>query len=219
MSKITDAIARAEQDRQLHWTPMRLSARMPSETVPTPTAPAIGTPTTSVIHPRPAAPAAPTAPVAGQLPLDQAVEAVKQRLAQREQQAARLAQQQLRINAQLTATDQLQAQLEQDRVTLRRQLVDLERSAAAIDAEKTASLQQLDALRECQMLSHAVRVAEQDLSVNTTIITQAVQSQQRAMEELARHRQQGDVLQREVAHLRARLAQALTATGTTEKSA
>ncbi len=220
MSKITSALTRAEQDRQLEWVPTRV-IRAPASAVPAASGTILPAPaallaaaTPSVSPTGNGAAVAPAAmPAATRQSLDQAITAVKEQLAQREQHVARLTQQQLQVNAQLTAAVQLQTQLEQNRVILRRQLAELEQSASAVDAERTNWLKQLEALRECEMLAHAVRMAEQDLAVNTTMVAQVTQSQQRVADELMHYRQRGEALQQEVAYLRTRLTQALSVSG------
>ena len=145
---------------------------------------------------------------------DQAIERVRRRLTQHEEQVARTAGEQTRLKAQLAANEQLLGQMEQERQALHERLREGTQTAAAIETTKTSLLRQLDALRECQILSHDCRMAEQELSANTTAVSHLTASQQRVEQELAHYRQRGEALEQDVAQLRFKLSQALAHTDT-----
>ncbi len=147
--------------------------------------------------------------------VDQAIELVKRQLETCEQQAARHTAEQLRLKAHLAASEQLQTQMTQEQSALRQQVEAGAKAAASIESTKAAWVRQLESLRECQVLSHAVRRAIQELKANAAMVTYTAESQRTAAEELAHYQQRGHALQQQVDQLQFRLGQALACAGTT----
>ncbi len=147
---------------------------------------------------------------------EQTLTSVQRELEDAEQDAARCAQEQGRLKAEISACDHTIATLTQQRETLHQQVARSIEAAATLEATTASWRRKLEALRECQVLSHTLRRTEQDLLANTALVAHVTQAQQQVAEELAQHRQRGEALQRQVQELRFRLAQALTSTGTTD---
>ncbi len=256
MSKITDALNKAEHDRdvrahsmsvpsgangagngkpdlreELTWSPQVLRRR--PESVPAIAAPTqesamclAGAPqpvhttdgSTTVARSSQAGQANAPASVnaASAESVDQAIELVKRQLETFEQQAARHTAEQLRVKAELAASEQLQTKIAQEQSALRQQLEAGAKTAASIESTKAAWVRQLESLRECQVLSQAVRRAMQELKANAAMVAHAIESQRKAAEELAQYQQRGHALQNQVDQLQFRLGQALAFTGTTD---
>ena len=238
MSKITDAIHRAQADRYMWLNPNSsrlepvVTARQPLshgsivvETPPTArTAAAEPSATTtggiaSPAQPTEAARVA-TAPGAAGTPesWEEAIALVTKQLEACEQQLAKHHGEQVRVQAKIRAAEQLLAEVEREQTGLRAAQEQAVEQAAAVERTRTVWIRQLEALRECAVLSHACRVAEQELHTNTTLITRTTQSQQQITGELAHYQQRGESLRQQVEQLRFKLANALASTGTTEKN-
>lgn len=149
---------------------------------------------------------------------EQALEVVKRRLAESEEQAARHAADETRYKAQLAAGEQLIARVQQEQQDARQQLEQSQRSAAASAGTKAVCLRQLEALRDCQVLAHACRVTERELDTSTMMVSQATQTQARASAELTHHREREEALRQHIEQLRYQLAKALASTGTVHPS-
>lgn len=238
MSKIANELKAAEQQRQEHAAHQptmlsedpqrsRVPAGEPSRLAPAAQASAVPGTTTSELS------ASPTSGVAGPQPAaiklstftahppeswEQAIELVKQKLAAYEQDVARREAERMRLKAQLVASEQLLTHIEQERQRLQQRQEDTDKLSSSMQVAQEAWRRQLEALRECQLLSHAVQMAEQELQANAALIARVSQSQQLVTEELERYRQRGEMHQKHLEQLRFQLAQALVVTGTTDPS-
>ncbi len=240
MSKITDAIRKAEIERSASY-PGPEAPRVTQSFTPTggdpngskgadalrhgrpvytvmPTA-AAESPRTSATGPSgtddrtiPAEPSAAASPESW----DKAIELVKRQLGGYEQQVARQAGELSHLQAQLSASEQLSAKLDQERASLRERLQQETETAAALDRARASWVKQLEALRECQELSHACRMAEQDLEANTAMLARITQSRQQVDVEMVHYQQRCEKLRQQVGQLRFRLGHVLALTGTAE---
>ena len=219
MSKLIDAVKKAEQERtqELHeetgWvrrtfdlSPRQAVQTVPSSPSPTPSNGLQGSVNIS------------TGQATVSESWEQAMELVKRQLAEYERRSAHQEAAQVRLKAQLVACEQLMVQMDQERNTLRQRLEEMAKAASTIETEKVVWLRQMEALRECQALSQAVRTAAQEQQANALLVTQISESQQRTAEELTQYQQRGEALHKHLEQLRFRLAQALAFTGTTDSS-
>ncbi len=147
---------------------------------------------------------------------DQAIELVKKQLEAYEQRAAQNTGEQVTLNAQLTAHDQLMVTLDHEREALKQRLEEQAKATSAIESEKASWVRQLEALRECQVLSHAASLAEEELRANASLVAHITQSQQRVAQEHHHYQQRGEQLTQLVEQLQFKLGQALAFTGTTD---
>ena len=147
---------------------------------------------------------------------DQAVEQVKRRLEACEQRVAKREGETVRIKAKLTSSEQLIGYLQQERVVLRQRLEQAADLSTSIEADRTAAYKQLEALHVCQVLTHTIRVAEEELATNAILVAQAAQSQQRVAGEVAHYRQHGGELAQQINQLRSQLAKVVAETGTAQ---
>lgn len=213
MSKIMNAVSRAEHERPGtpaaaapeaadQWTPVRVNS----------------TATESGRSGSGAAQTVGPERVAAVETWEQALEVVKRRLAESEEQAARHAADETRHKAQLAAGEQVLARVQQEQQDTRQQLEQSQRAAAAAAGTKAVCLRQLEALRDCQVLAHACRATERELSTSIMMVSQATQTQARASAELAHHREREEALRQQVEQLRFQLAKALASTSTVHPS-
>ena len=149
---------------------------------------------------------------------EQAMEVVKRQLAQYEEQAARQAADQTRLKAQVAATEQLAAQVEAERRRLQGCVAESDQAVASIESTKGVWVRQLEALRECQMLSHAVRMTEEEFQAAALLAQRVRQSQQQVTQELQHHDQRREALAQQLSQLRFQLAKVLACTGTTDQT-
>ena len=150
------------------------------------------------------------------MPFDKAIERVTQQLAAIETRVARGAGERVRLTAQLQANEQLVAAIGREQIELKQQLASVEQAMRAVDADRAAYVRQLDSLRECQVLSHTVRVMEQELAANAKALEAIARTQQHVYQEQAHYQQRAQTLAQQLEGLRFRLAQALAFTGTTD---
>ncbi len=148
--------------------------------------------------------------------VEQAIAVIQDKLSQMERDTARQAGERLRMQAQLTASEGLLAQLEQERKAFQQRLAQMDQAAAELEAAKTTWVKQLSALRECQVLSHELQMAEQSVQAHRILIEHTTQAQQRMAAELADQTQQQMRLQQRVEQLKFQLGHALALTGTTK---
>ena len=229
MSKVMDAMQKAAQEQKVaatgvsalsvnaKWT-NGAPARQPQE-APAPSASqAVAVTARGAEHPAETSSRIPSAPSAGSRESwDQALELVKRQLETHEQQAARQDAELVKVKAQLAAAEALRAQAEQERERARTRMDAAQHQVAELESAKVTWVRQLEALRECQKLSHAARMAAEELDANTTLVARIAQSQQRVGEDLAYYQQRGEALRQQVEALRFQLAQALTFTGTIDR--
>ena len=90
---------------------------------------------------------------------------------------------------------------------------------SAVDEERASWLRRLDSLRECQVLSHTVRVTEQELAANAERLKGIESTQQQVNREREHCDQREQALQQRLTELRFKLGQALAFTGTTDAHA
>ena len=242
MSKITDALKKAVEDRatreaadaslrpqppsptaQTRWEEVqRWEATFASARLGTPPAAAGSTPV-SQERIRPVAQDPPAfdeaartsalqPPVVSQDAWEQAIQSYEAKLLEQEQRAAHQQWEAAVLAAQVAAHEQAADELAARLGGLRQQLAVAAQAGASVQAEKAAILRRLSALRDCRALSHACRMAKQELAATTQLIAQAAQSQQRMAEELTRHQQRSAQLQQAVATLQTQLTQALAQT-------
>ena len=244
MSKITDALHRAEEQRRAQAAPETPLFRRIQPAAPTPQDKAnahLGAPAPSArqasvswsgggpaVAPAPdiAPPAASRPTPAGQhvpsdgagtvASWDAAIERVTQQLAAIETRVARGAGERVRLTAQLQANEQLVAAIGREQIELKQQLASVEQAMRAVDADRAAYVRQLDSLRECQVLSHTVRVMEQELAANAKALEAIARTQQHVYQEQEHYQQRAQALAQQLEGLRFRLAQALAFTGTTD---
>ena len=229
MSKVMEAIQKAAREQKVtaagmsafsvnaKWTNGVL-ARQPQE-ASAPSAPPAAGIACGAEQPADASSRTPGAPSAGSRESwDQALELVKRQLEAHEQRAARQDAEVLKAKAQLAAADALRVQAEREREGARARVEAAERQASELESAKVTWVRQLEALRECQKLSHTAKMAAEELDTNTTLVARITQSQQRAGEDLAYYQQRGEALRQQVEALRFQLAQALTFTGTIERA-
>jgi hypothetical protein len=237
MSKILNAVQRAEQERravvngdaprQLDGLKLGLEeeirratealgqqkAAAPGAAADVPVPASAGAPAPA--EDNGAAPAPAAASAAGPSPaaasLARAIEDVTRQLEACERQAARQAAEQARVSAQLAAVDELLGRLAQEQLGLRRRLEESRQAAASLEAARARAAQQLVSLHECETLAHASTVAEQALQANAALVAHLLQTQQRATDELSTYRKRGEALERQSAEISRRLAQAIAA--------
>lgn len=145
---------------------------------------------------------------------EEAVERAQRQLEECERQAARHTGEQARLQGQLTVSKQLIEQIEQERVVLRQRLEQMAQLGASIEAAKATWTRRLEALRGYQVLSHEAKMTEEELQANTALIACMDQSQQRLTAELAHYRRRSQALEQRVSELMFQMAQVLAATGT-----
>ena len=145
---------------------------------------------------------------------ERTIQQLQDQLAACEQQAATQSGEQLSIKAQLAAYEQLATKLEQDRVALRQRLEQTIHAAASVEQTKASYLRQVNALRECQVLSHAAAMTEQELQANATMIASVGRSHEQVGQELARYQQRAAELQKRLEQLQFQLSQAFAFTAT-----
>lgn len=147
---------------------------------------------------------------------ERAIERVKEELESCERELARQNAETLHIKAQLASTEQLIAHLTQQQAGLQQRLAELDRMSTTLNEARGSWQRQLEALRECQLLSHAAKMAERELAANTVMVKQIADSQQGVSDELAHYEQRGALLQQHIDRIRFELSKALAWTGTTD---
>lgn len=236
MSKITDALQRAAQERVT-----RLAAQAPangffgalkqelreefgwSRGAPKPN----GAPLEhQVAAGSGATPPTPAATSAGMKPaephstspeaVEHAIEVVMRQLEASSEDVAKRAAEECELRAQLAAAEQLAGHVEAQRRTLSQRLEDARQRAQALEQAKAAWQRQLEALRECQRLSHGIRVVQDEARANNVMLAQMTQFQQRVAEDAAHYQQRGEALRERIEQLRQRLQRTLALTGTVD---
>jgi chromosome segregation ATPase len=144
---------------------------------------------------------------------DQAVQHIREELVKCEQQVARQHGERSSIEAKLEAHDHVAVQVEQERLALRRLLEHTTQDASSIEAARAGLKRQLDALRDSQILSHAVKIAEDELRANAAMIEQIGRSQQRLAAEMAYYQERAAAVKQQAEELQVRLAQTLSQAG------
>lgn len=147
---------------------------------------------------------------------EQAIELVTKKLEECEQRIAEHNGEQVRLQARLKASEELKAEIEREQATIREAQTKAQQQTTLIEKNRTVWLRQLEALRECAVLSQACRVAEGELSANDRLVAQTLSSQEKIADELAHFNQRGEALRQQVVQLRFKLASALASTGTTD---
>ncbi len=237
MSKILDAVKRAEVERrqaqepveegkrrsgyvqslkeelreELRWmgTVMaRWNGNPPPSSPDMPQAP-------SVAQGSPEAPGAPAEPaVRGQAAAepswDHAMALVKQQLARCEQQAMEEASAQVRLKAQVAELEQQARRVEQERVIARQRFDHAMQAAAALESVRVALSRQFEAARVCQALAQDVLAAAQEFQRNAAVVARLAQARPQAADPVAYYQQLADALQQQMAQLTSRLARAAT---------
>ncbi len=140
---------------------------------------------------------------------------VKQQLLQHEEQMNQYKDQAESLNARLTESDGLIAKLEQDRQAMRQQMEQISQTIASNEKSRALWVRQLDALKECEQLSQACRAAEQELKDAEGMVEKIAESRRQIEQELVHYQRRGEALRQGIGQLKFRLGQALAATGTT----
>lgn len=208
MSKVTDALSRAEQEREI----LVASANGPHGRSNGSIGSTGAAVTPSLSQPVAAAPQASATPET----VEQAIAVIERKLSEVEQDAARQAGERMRVQAQFTASERLLTQLEQERKAFQQRLAQIDHAAAELETSKGTWVKQLSALRDCQVLSHELQMAERSLQAGRTLIEHTTQSQRQVAAELAQQTQQQTLLQQRVDALKFQLGNALALTGTTK---
>ena len=226
MSKITDALARAEAGRRASsageparplkqelWEEVRdLEKAFSRRTTPAASPPG---PAKQDGNGVPAVPPPPPEPFEA---WDQKLQRAQSQLMFYEQQATRKRAEQETLRAKLGVCEQLLVDVKQEQAELQERLETVADEAASVETERLSWKRQVDALRECQLLAGEVKVAEQELQTNAGMVAQILQAQQEIAQELARHQEHGQALQKRLDQLRFRLGQVLAFTGTIDPS-
>ena len=144
----------------------------------------------------------------------QAMDVVKRQLAVCEEHSARQTAEAARLGAQLAAAEELLAQTVRERASLQERLDVLRKASAAAEAERAMWCRQLESLRECQVLSHAVDMAEREAKAHAALMGELARSQQAVAQEIVQGQARAQQLDGQVSKLRFQLAQALALTGT-----
>ena len=209
MSKITEALHRAELDRNAANTAFFVRPQ---------TAPKVsGFSAATVSFSPPVPEVAPAENLSRtQESWEQAIALVTKQLESCEEQMAAHTSEQSHLQARLQAAEELAAKIERERIEIRQAQEQATQKAASLEKTRTLWARQLEALRECAVLSQACRAAEQELKANAACVNQSVASQKRLAEELAQYQQKDQVLRGQVEALRFKLASALASTGTTD---
>lgn len=203
MSKIFDAVHRAEMERSHHI--MESSTDMRSR---------FGLVSLGKKR-EPAAPSSPVKPPADtqnghpRESLEEATALVTKQLQQCEQQIAEESGIQQQVALRLAQVEQ------QRRELLERQTRSAEK-AAQLEKSKTVWMRQLSALRDATALSAAFKQAQQAQQTNQQSLAQNQQLQQRLLQEMNEYQQKDAELKQKAEALRFKLANALAATGTTD---
>lgn len=150
---------------------------------------------------------------------EQAIQRCQARLLEYEQQALRHSWEQRLLQAQVAAEERLLAEQSEQIEVARRKIAVTGQAMASIEAAKAAQWRCLDALRECQALSHETRVAEMELQATGEMVARVTELERRHTEELSRYRKRNEELRRTVDQLRFQLGQALARTETATSAA
>ncbi len=212
MSKITNALHRAELDRSTAYPVF--SAR--PQTIFVKNGRVASGPAAVSFPPAPAE-IVPVENISKTLESwEQAIALVAKQLESCEEQMAAQASEQSHLQERLQAAEALTAKIERERIEIRQAQEQATQKAASLEKTRTLWVRQLEALRECAVLSQACRAAEQELKANAECVNQSIASQKRLAEELAQYQQKDQVLRGQVEALRFKLASALASTGTTD---
>lgn len=249
MSKTTDALNRAEEERraaqgakfsgyfqalkqelqdEIRWVEEAVRRREPANgaaqaAIPAPAAP--------VVPAQPAPKIEPPAPVQTEAVVikpqsnlspaswDQAIALIKDQLQTCEQQSARQAGDVVRFRAQLDALESLITQLTHEREQIAQKLEQTSKTSASLEQAKASLSRQLDALRECQVLAYDVRMADQECQASAAVVAHIGQSNQRMANELAHYQDRTNSLQQQAQQLKFKLAQAMAAASTAPANA
>ncbi len=193
MSRIVNAVERAEMERRLQRTQSPGGRGVQEMIVPS-------------------SPASWAPMVAKSESWEEAMALVSKQLQECEQQLANQSSDQAKRQERL-------AQLEEEKKNLSALQLETSEKSVLLEKSRLAWTRQLDALKECALLSRTYREAEQALQANQQRIAATQESQNQLANTLAAYQQQQADLQKQAEQVRFRLANALAATGTTDQRA
>lgn len=213
MSKITDALRRAEAEGAV----IRSAYFARPEAAFVPERVISGFSTTPAAYSPPSPKAQAEEENSGSLKSwEQAIAQVTKQLERCDEQIAAQAGEQSQLQSRMQAAEALAAKVERERAEIRKAQEQAAEKAASLEKSRMLWARQLEALRECAVISQACRDAEKELKANAESVDRAIALQKRAAEEREHYEQQEIVLRGKVEALRFKLAGALASTGTTD---